>query len=601
MKKQSTKTFVAGCIGLAISLVGTTRADVTNDLGRLRNSCLYYAVGHAPNDRNTRTIRQGLWAQSPFSPNGEIDLAASAFSLAGLPSAVEAGIVSRQEGATIALSAAARVSEMVAKAAAAQTPTDIAKFGYAGMLYHYYVWNGTTNQFERSPGTEVSTIDTALLLNGLLISAQYFGGSVKSHYEAARDGVDWSAWLDTNPGPHQNQFFAAYFPGTGFTAHWWDHYTHEAMLVVITAVMSDPTLDAQSLWRAWTRDEKTYTSPGPDSQTYTTLTTWFGDPFTVTYALPFYIFSRFPADIDGVNWFEEGQISYEAHREFFKKERGYLDDLVFSFFGGSTGSIAEPKSNPGAPLVLTEATVYGTAGGLWYGNRNPALNKSALALSRLTSSTPGFFGWHGWPAATVKATNPDHGVTSNFIIGQDIAFTGLAVDSFYSPLSQHLVLQDKRMREALRKIFPVNRSLLIPDVRIGLSKNHQTGDGIYQPAGAGQTINIRLGMSKATKIYYTIENDGDGIATSSSRASRSNRLLSLKYYAGTTGNRINITSQITRGAFETAGVIAVSCECDAKLTKVGRSKRKVRSLVTLTTTSSTDYGVSDQVMALIRK
>jgi hypothetical protein len=47
MKNQLSKTVIAGWISLAFTVNGT-QADVTGDLRKLRDICLYYAVGHAP-------------------------------------------------------------------------------------------------------------------------------------------------------------------------------------------------------------------------------------------------------------------------------------------------------------------------------------------------------------------------------------------------------------------------------------------------------------------------------------------------------------------------------------------------------------------------
>lgn len=53
------------------------------------------------------------------------------------------------------------------------------------------------------------------------------------------------------------------------------------MLISLFAAMSDPRIDPESVWRAWGRETRTYTSPGPDGKTFQCYTTWQGDPFTV--------------------------------------------------------------------------------------------------------------------------------------------------------------------------------------------------------------------------------------------------------------------------------------------------------------------------------
>jgi hypothetical protein len=438
---------------LILALPATVRGTVLDDLIALRNGSLYYAVGRAPNDPNTVTIRHGLYAQSPSSPAGEIDLAATGFSLAALPSAVENGRISYSAALALAEDAAQRVSEMVANSAGALTPAEIEMYGYRGVLFHYYVWNDVEAEFRGQPGTEISSIDTTLLMYGLLVSANYFGGHTRAAYEAARDQIQWSEWLEQSDPDHLNQFRMAYYPRAGF-AGWWDWYTQEVMLISLFAAMSDAAIDAPSVWRAWTRDEVTYSSPSPDPRTFTCIATFNGDPFTVFYGLAFLDLDSLGRDLDGVDWFEQGQIAYRGHVEFFKKERGYLDDLSFAFFDTSTGAIAEPKSNPDAPIVRTDSPVYSVAGGLAYYSAQPASNEPANALSLLVTSTPDFFDWHGWPVAAIHATDAGHPVSDARIIGQHISLIAVSIDNYLTNRVWDLVLQDRDFQETRKEIFP---------------------------------------------------------------------------------------------------------------------------------------------------
>jgi hypothetical protein len=336
------------------------------DLERLRDQCLYFAAGHAPADSNIVVLRHGLYAQSPLSQPGEVDLAASGFSLAALPAAVANGVISSNAAFGIASEAARQVRAMVTKSAAASTPEQIRRYGYGGVLCHYPVWNTNSGEFCAQPGVELSSIDTTLLMFGLLVSANYFGDPVRVDYEAACAGIRWRDWLDQSTPGHQNQFHMAYRAGTGFYA-WWDWYTQEAMLLTLFASMSDQHIDPIKVWRGWRRPFKTYTSPGPGSKSFTCCATYFGDPFTVVYGLAFLDLARLPRDIDGINWFEQGQLAYQASVEFFKKERGYLGDLSSGFsVCAPNGVMAPPHGAPEQPLQRSDATLYTVAGGLPY-------------------------------------------------------------------------------------------------------------------------------------------------------------------------------------------------------------------------------------------
>ena len=440
--------------GLLLLACFPCRSGVLEDLELLRERCLCFAAGHAPTNPAAVTIRHGLYAQSPFSPAGQVDLAASGFSLAALPAAVANGVLSSNQALVTASNAAHQVRLMVAKSAAATAPAQIELYGYAGVLFHYPVWNDAAGEFQGVPNVEISPIDTALLLYGLLVSAEFFGGSVRADYEAARDAIRWRDWLDTTTSGHQNQFRMAYRPGTGLSG-WWDWYTQEAMLICIFAAMSDSQIHPREVWRGWHRDFQTYTSPPPASRTFSCCATYFGDPFTVFYGLAFLDFARFPPDLDGVNWFRQGQTAYQAHVEFFRAERGYRDSLTAGFSSCSTNGVqAKPNGARGEPVARPDATVYTVAGGLQYDSRDPGSNALAATLSRLVQTAPGFFAAHGWPAATVNATNAAHESLCDMIVGQDVSLIGLAIDNFLTSRAQNLVLQDPALRRTLNWIFP---------------------------------------------------------------------------------------------------------------------------------------------------
>lgn len=438
---------------------GPCRAGVTQDLQNLRNRCLYFAAGRAPNDANTVTLLRGLYKQSPWpTPAGQIDIAASGFSLAALPAAVECGVIASNAARAIATNAAARVLELVTKSAAASNTAQYGAYGYLGMLYHYYVWSDVAGEFQRQaddPSVEVSSVDTALLLWGLHVCAHYFGEPVMTNYAQARGRVAWSNWLDRTTPAHSNQFWMSYTTNTGLTGHW-DWRSDETALVCILAAMSDTNLDTRLVWNAWTRTHVTYTSPGPTSQIFRCLASWNGDPFTDFQALAFLDTSRFPPDFNDVDWFENNAISYRGHMEFFAKERGFRDGMTYSFFNdGPNDAMAEPKSNPGAALTKTVGLVHSIAGGLPFLSPVPASNELALTLSYLVTNNPSdFFAWHGWPKPYVNATNTAHEAGPDWIIGQNIALTALAIDNYLTNRTQNIALRDPALQRVLNILHP---------------------------------------------------------------------------------------------------------------------------------------------------
>lgn len=121
------------------------------------------------------------------------------------------------------------------------------------MLHHYCVWSDAAQEFQGKSGVEVSSIDTTLMLYGLLVCSQYFGGATAVDYAWSCHHIRWRDWIETNTVGHLNQVRMAYTPGVGFAANWWDQRSDETTLVSIMAAMGDTNLDARVLWRAWSR------------------------------------------------------------------------------------------------------------------------------------------------------------------------------------------------------------------------------------------------------------------------------------------------------------------------------------------------------------
>lgn len=122
--------------------------------------------------------------------------------------------------------------------------------GYKGFFYHFL----DTDSGYRSQDSEVSTIDTALLMAGVLSSLSYFDADnpTEAHIRATADAlyrrIDWT-WAYS--ASHKPLLSMGWRPETGFLHYYWRGY-NEAMILYILALGS-PThpIDALS-WQKWT-------------------------------------------------------------------------------------------------------------------------------------------------------------------------------------------------------------------------------------------------------------------------------------------------------------------------------------------------------------
>ena len=116
----------------------------------------------------------------------------------------------------------------------------------------YYHW-ANINTGERLWQSEVSSVDTAILLCGVLMCRQYFEHSEIS--QLAHDifnRVDWK-WLseDTRILPH------GWTPETGFLQYRWDSYS-ELMMMYLLGLGSSSHPLAPGAWDAWKRNTFEY-------------------------------------------------------------------------------------------------------------------------------------------------------------------------------------------------------------------------------------------------------------------------------------------------------------------------------------------------------
>jgi hypothetical protein len=115
---------------------------------------------------------------------------------------------------------------------------------HRGFFYHF----ANINTGERMWDSEVSSVDTAILLCGILTCREYF-----HHLEINRlarqifNRVDWS-WLseDTSLLPH------GWTPEIGFLPSRWDYYSELMMMYLLGMGSSSYPLPAET-WQAWKR------------------------------------------------------------------------------------------------------------------------------------------------------------------------------------------------------------------------------------------------------------------------------------------------------------------------------------------------------------
>jgi len=168
-------------------------------------------------------------------------IAAVGFGLTAYPIGVERGYVTR---------AAARDRVLTTLRFFRDAPQGDAAHGmtgYKGFYYHFL--DMATGQ--RFGDVELSSVDTALLLAGVVFCREYFSGNEPDEVELRRiaDGlverVDWR-WMQ----PRGDAIAMGWQPEQGFLDHDWIGY-NEAMIVILLALGSPSFPVAPAAWDMW--------------------------------------------------------------------------------------------------------------------------------------------------------------------------------------------------------------------------------------------------------------------------------------------------------------------------------------------------------------
>ncbi len=170
-------------------------------------------------------------------------IAAVGFGLTAYPIGVERGWITRGQ-------ALARTLATLRFFANAPTgPEAAGRIGHKGFFYHFIDMD-TGHRFKT---TELSSIDTVLLLGGMLFAAQFFDRPDADEAEVRRlasrlnDAVDWR-WM-LGKGPFVSM---GWKPESGFITHQWDRY-NEATLLYLLALGSPTYAIDTEIWTRYTR------------------------------------------------------------------------------------------------------------------------------------------------------------------------------------------------------------------------------------------------------------------------------------------------------------------------------------------------------------
>ena len=178
-------------------------------------------------------------ARDRFPTPSFASMAAVGFALTAYPIGVHRGFVSRRDAAQRTLA----TLRFLATAPQGDAPAGMTS--HKGFFYHFV----DMERGARFEQTELSTVDTALLLGGMLFAQSYFDRPAEAEIRALVDQiyarVDWR-WSQARPPT----IALGWSPEKGHLPYDWIAYS-EAMLVYILALGSPTHALGPESWAAW--------------------------------------------------------------------------------------------------------------------------------------------------------------------------------------------------------------------------------------------------------------------------------------------------------------------------------------------------------------
>ncbi len=184
------------------------------------------------------------------------------------------------------------------------------EWGFAGIPYHFVDAEG-----RRARSSEVSTIDAAIMLAGLLQAGEYFGGELRTKADAVFRAVDFKRFYRAE----HRRYSHGWRPESGFIATEWDRPGDETLLVCLLALAQDPAdPDRLKACYGYVRVSEAYAG-------IPVVRSYFGSLFTYTFAHFWFPFECLGKDRPGdagmgtvaaVDWWQNSRRAVEASRRY---------------------------------------------------------------------------------------------------------------------------------------------------------------------------------------------------------------------------------------------------------------------------------------------
>jgi hypothetical protein len=304
-----------------------------------------------------------------------------------------------------------------------------------GWFYHFV--DSATGARRRT--TEVSTIDTALLLAGIITAQEYFNkdAEIVRLAHAIWDRIDFKWMMNGHP-----TFLSMHWkPEDGFSKNYWDHHCELGIMYLLGIASMTSPLPVES-WHAWRRPIVTY-----GGHTY------------ISGASPLFVHQYSQAWIDfrgrpekqlpKTNWFDNSVEATLAHRQFCIDLRTQFPSYSENIWGITASDSAKGYKAWGGPPAkgpIDGSVVPCAAGGSLM--LAPQVCLPALMEMRRVFGDR-IFKRYGF----VDAFHPTNDWTDRDVIGIDVGITLLSAENLRSGKVWKWFMRNRQIQHGMRQLF----------------------------------------------------------------------------------------------------------------------------------------------------
>jgi len=304
-----------------------------------------------------------------------------------------------------------------------------------GFFYHFL--DMKTAQKYSSFSDCASIIDTSILLNGAITSAEYFGGEAEELFEQIYSRVNWKIYYNEE----KNVYYMGYDPERGGGFGQWDMYAEQLMQYILgTASETYPV--PPKIYEGFDRTlseyggYKFYNSPG-------------GSLFTHQFSHAYFDFKD-KTDKDGINWYENSVTATLAARQYATDNPNNFKTWHKNAWGVTACEGPDGYRGYGSPPFhpnikdCNDGTIppCGAIGSVIF---TPDISLEALDYYYTIPNLAGKYGLK-------DAYNQDRNWTCDFCIGIDKGITITMLENHLTSMIHELYMRNKHVKKGAEKI-----------------------------------------------------------------------------------------------------------------------------------------------------